>query len=119
MLRETGGPGDEGFVAVMQASALGPGAMTWVAVNGARVVIANVDGTFYAIQDRCGHRQAPLSRGNLWGYVVECPLHFAQFDVRTGKLLSGPASADVPTREVRVEAGTVYVRPSSPSLPPV
>jgi 3-phenylpropionate/trans-cinnamate dioxygenase ferredoxin subunit len=100
----------EGFVPVIEASALAPGAMMWVAVDGARVLLANVGGVFYALQDRCGHRQAPLSRGNLWGYVVECPLHFAQFDVRTGKLLSGPASADVPTREVRVEEGTVYVR---------
>src|SRR3989454_3445630 len=38
----------------------------------------------------CGHRQAPLSKGTLEGHVIECPLHFATFDVRTGKLLSGP-----------------------------
>jgi len=33
----------------------------------------------------CGHRQAPLSKGKLDGYVIECPLHFATFDVGTGK----------------------------------
>ena len=65
---------------------------------------------FYALRDSCGHRQAPLSKGTLAGRVIECPLHFATFDVRTGKLLSGPASADVPTYEVRVEEDTVYVK---------
>ena len=97
-------------MAVTRASEVPPGAMTWVAVDRERVIIANVDGTFHALQDRCGHRHAPLSRGSLWGYVIECPLHYAQFDVRTGKLLNGPASADVPTYEVRVEGDTVYVK---------
>ena len=84
--------------------------MTWVVVDRERILIANVDGCYFALQDACGHRHAPLSKGTLHGYVVECPLHFALFDVRTGKLLSGPAAADVPTYEVRVEADTVYVK---------
>lgn len=100
----------EGFVAVARASAVAPGAMTWVAVDRERVLIANVDGAFYALQDRCGHRQALLSGGTLSGHSLECPLHFAQFDVRTGKPLSGPVSADVPTYQVRVEGDTVYVK---------
>ena len=100
----------DGFVPVTRASALSPGAMTWVAVERERVLIANVDGAFYALRDACGHRQAPLSNGMLHGYVVECPLHFALFDVRTGKLLSGPAAADVPTYQVRVDGDTVYVK---------
>jgi len=102
----------EGFVPVTRASALSPGAMMWVAVDRERVLLANVDGAFYALQDACGHRQAPLSRGTLDGHVIECPLHFAQFDVRTGKLLSGPAAADVPTYQVRVEGDTVYLNRS-------
>jgi 3-phenylpropionate/trans-cinnamate dioxygenase ferredoxin subunit len=100
----------DGFVPVTRASELVPGAMKWVAVDRERVLIANVDGAFYALQDACGHRQAPLSKGTLAGHVVECPLHFAQFDVRTGTLLSGPAAADIPTYEVLVEGDTVYVR---------
>lgn len=100
----------DGFVPVTRASELSPGAMMWVAIDRDRVLIANVDGAFYALEDRCGHRQAPLSKGTLEGYVIECPLHFAQFDVRTGMLLSGPAAANVPVREVRVEGDIVYVK---------
>jgi nitrite reductase/ring-hydroxylating ferredoxin subunit len=89
---------------------LPPGAMRWVLVDRERVLLANVDGAFYALRDACGHRQMQLSKGRLDGHVVECPLHFATFDVRTGKLVSGPASADVPTYEVKIENDTVYVK---------
>ena len=106
------GPPDKlaGFVPVTPASALTPGSMKWVVVDRERVLIANVEGVFYALRDMCGHRGAPLSMGALVGHVIECPLHYATFDVRTGKLLSGPASADVLTYEVRVEGDTVYVK---------
>ena len=60
--------------------------------------------------DACGHQRAPLSRGRLEGQVVECPLHFARFDVRTGALLWGPIAEDVPVYEVRVDGEMVYVR---------
>jgi nitrite reductase/ring-hydroxylating ferredoxin subunit len=99
----------DGFVPVTRASALAPGEMTWVAVDGQRVLVANVDGAFYALRDACGHRQAPLSGGTLAGCVVECGLHFARFDVRTGELVSGPASAGVPTYAIAVVDDTVYV----------
>jgi nitrite reductase/ring-hydroxylating ferredoxin subunit len=101
---------DPRFVAVARAGDVGAGEMRWVAVERERVLLANVDGTLYALRDACGHRQAALSRGTLDGHVVECPLHFATFDVRTGKLLSGPTSADIPTYEVRVDDGVVYVK---------
>jgi nitrite reductase/ring-hydroxylating ferredoxin subunit len=100
----------DGFVPVTRASELSPGAMTWVALDRERVLIANVDGCFYALRDSCGHRRAPLSKGTLEGHVIECPLHFARFDVRTGKLLSGPTAADVPTYQVLVDGDTVYVK---------
>jgi nitrite reductase/ring-hydroxylating ferredoxin subunit len=98
------------FVAVAKAPELLPGQMKWVVVDGERRVLANVAGTYYAISDVCGHRNAPLSRGKLDGYLIECPLHFAQFDVRTGELVSGPVSTPVPIYEVRVEGDTVYVK---------
>jgi len=89
---------------------LAPGEMKFVAVDGERVVLANVEGARYALRDMCGHRNAPLSRGKLTGCLIECPLHFAQFDVRTGELVDGPVSTPVPIYEVRVEGDTVYVR---------
>ena len=101
----------DGFVPVAKVSELLPGQMKWVAVNGERRVLANVEGTFYAISDVCGHRNAPLSRGKLDGYLIECPLHYAQFDVRTGELVNGPVSTAVPIYQVCIEADTVYIKP--------
>jgi len=100
----------DGFAPVAKASELPPGQMKWVAVNGERRVLANVEGNFYAISDVCGHRNAPLSRGKLEGYLIECPLHFAQFDVRTGELVNGPVSTPVPVYQVRVEGDIVYIK---------
>jgi nitrite reductase/ring-hydroxylating ferredoxin subunit len=84
--------------------------MNFVVVDGERVVLANVGGSLYALQDRCGHRNAPLSRGKLIGCLIECPLHFAQFDVRTGKLVDGPVSTDIAVYKVRVEDDIIYVK---------
>ena len=53
---------------------LSPGMMKWVVVDRERVLIANVEGVFYALRDACGHRQAPLSKGRL-------PNHFPRKSV--------------------------------------
>ncbi|HSF32129.1 MAG TPA: non-heme iron oxygenase ferredoxin subunit [Candidatus Tectomicrobia bacterium] len=98
------------FVAVGKITDLQPGQMKWVAVDRERVLLVNVDGTYHALMDRCGHQWAPLSRGTLQGHVVECPLHFACFDVRTGALLSGPVASSVPIYEIRIEGETLYVK---------
>jgi nitrite reductase/ring-hydroxylating ferredoxin subunit len=104
----------DGFVPVARASELSLGAMRWVVLDRERVLIANVGG----VSTRCrtpAVTGGPRSRRARWrGTSIECPLHFAQFDVRTGKLLSGPAAADVPTYEVQVDGDTVYARRPSP-----
>jgi glycine betaine catabolism B len=103
-------PPADGFVAVASTADIPPGAMKCVAVDRVRVLLANVDGKFYAIGDMCGHRRAPLSAGELDGYLVECPLHYAMFDVRTGKFVVGPMSADVPAHETRIDGDTILVK---------
>jgi nitrite reductase/ring-hydroxylating ferredoxin subunit len=101
---------EEGFIAVARASDLAPGEMKFVAVERERVVLANVAGRFYALRDVCGHRNAPLSRGRLDGCLIECPLHFAQFDIRTGELVDGPVSSPVPVYQVRIEDDAIYLK---------
>lgn len=98
------------FVPVANVSELSPGQMKMVVADRERLLLANVEGTFYALSDECGHDWAPLSRGKLEEYVVQCPRHFARFDVRTGQLLSGPLAEDVPVYEVQIEGDTVYVK---------
>jgi nitrite reductase/ring-hydroxylating ferredoxin subunit len=107
-VREEGGVAE--FAPVGKVSDLQPGQMKWVAVDRERVLLVNVAGAFYALKDQCGHQWAPLSRGKLHGHTVECPLHYACFDVRTGRLLNGPVGVDVPIYEVRIEGDTVFVK---------
>jgi nitrite reductase/ring-hydroxylating ferredoxin subunit len=74
-----------GWLEVANVDEIPVGTMKHVEVNEREIAIANVDGKFYAFDDRCGHTSARLSRGGLRGNIVTCPLHGAQFDVTTGK----------------------------------
>lgn len=80
-----------------------------VEIDGVPVALWNVDGEFYATDDTCTHEEASLSEGDLWGEVIECPLHGAQFDVRTGEVLSLPAIFPIATYPVKVEDGALYI----------
>jgi nitrite reductase/ring-hydroxylating ferredoxin subunit len=61
-------------------------------VDGKTLAIANVGGTFYAIDNTCLHRGGPLAQGPLSGKVVTCPWHAWQYDVTTGKVVQNPAA---------------------------
>jgi 3-phenylpropionate/trans-cinnamate dioxygenase ferredoxin subunit len=77
---------------------------------GAPIAVFNVDGELLAIDDTCTHQDASLADGWLEGCNVECPLHAACFDLRTGMPSGPPAKMPVRTHEVVVEDGLVYVR---------
>jgi nitrite reductase/ring-hydroxylating ferredoxin subunit len=78
------------FVEIAKVNDISNGKMKHVEVDGKEVLIANVGGKFYAINDICGHMNALLSMGNLTGNTVTCPFHGAKFDVTNGKKLSEP-----------------------------
>ncbi|WP_432028126.1 bifunctional 3-phenylpropionate/cinnamic acid dioxygenase ferredoxin subunit [Streptomyces sp. 1222.5] len=66
-------------------------------------------GELYAIDDTCTHQDASLSDGWLEGCQVECPLHAASFDLRTGEPTRLPARRSVRTHRVTVEGGVIHV----------
>jgi len=72
-------------------------------------VIFNIAGQYFAIADVCSHDDGPVGEGVLDGYDIACPRHGAQFDVRTGKVLSLPALEDIPAYPVRVVEGEIEV----------
>jgi nitrite reductase/ring-hydroxylating ferredoxin subunit len=78
------------FVEVGKVNEIPDGKMKHIEVDGKEVLIANVGGKFYAINDRCGHMNALLSMGKLIGNTVTCTFHGSTFDVTTGKKLSEP-----------------------------
>lgn len=68
------------------------------------------EGEYYAIDDVCSHGKSSLSEGFVEGTKVECVLHGALFDLRTGKPLTMPATIAMATYPVRVQDGAVLVR---------
>jgi naphthalene 1,2-dioxygenase system ferredoxin subunit len=83
----------------------------FVEVDGRKIALFRVEGQIYAIDDTCPHTGAgQLSLGFLDEGVVECPMHQACFDVRTGKVLAGPATEDVRSYPVKAEGGAVFLQ---------
>ena len=83
------------FIRAISTNEIVPGGMKTVELDGHEIVICNCGGTYYAIERRCAHMNAPLELGTLDGKVVTCAMHCAQFDVTTGQALSGPVPADM------------------------
>ena len=94
---------------IARVSDVAPGTATRIDVSGVEILLCNVDGTFYAIEDVCTHDGGPLDQGHLDGPCVVCPRHGATFDVRTGEALTLPAVLPVMKFSVRVDGDDVYV----------
>ncbi|HEY3536349.1 MAG TPA: non-heme iron oxygenase ferredoxin subunit [Trinickia sp.] len=101
-----------GWIDVAPVEGLPPGSSKTTDVDGVPIAVFNVDGTCYAIEDRCTHDGGVLTGGEVQGDVVVCPRHGARFCIRTGKAMSPPAYEDVPTFDVRIDSGIVQVRDS-------
>ncbi len=84
--------------------------MKRIDINGRRILLANVDGRFYAAADTCTHEDASLSTGLLQGAFVKCPLHGSRFNVCTGEVLEEPAEENLKTYPVQVEGDSILVR---------
>lgn len=76
---------------IAAAKALIPGNMMGVELNNISLLIANVNGDYYAMGDVCTHMGCNISDGELKGETVECPCHGSVFNVKTGAVVSGPA----------------------------
>jgi 3-phenylpropionate/trans-cinnamate dioxygenase ferredoxin subunit len=98
------------FIPICKVSDLPEGGKLVVEAGDRLIAVFRVGGRYYAIDDLCTHDGGPLAEGPLDGFVIICPRHGARFDIRTGKVLSMPATMDVPSHEVKVEGDNVLVR---------
>jgi len=80
-------------------------------VDGHRLCVVNIEGTFYVIGDECSHEDYSLSEGDVWEdeREIECPKHGSMFSLVTGEAISLPATRPVPVYSVRIDGADVIV----------
>ena len=77
--------------------------------DGKSICVARVGSEVFAIGDTCSHSDASLSEGDVTGFKIECWLHGAEFDLRTGQALTLPANIPLETYAVSIDGNAVTV----------
>ena len=98
------------WVTVARVDELKPGARQLVDVDGSQLVVFNLEGKYYAIEDVCTHDGGQLTGGEVEGDQIICPRHGARFCIRTGAALTAPAYEPTATFPVRIENDEIQVR---------
>ncbi len=100
------------WVHVCPTSALLPGESTVVYDGDTPILVVNLDGRFYAVEDKCTHDDYELSPGpvDAAAGTIECVMHGARFDLREGTALCAPAYTPVAKFPVKVDDGQVWTR---------
>jgi 3-phenylpropionate/trans-cinnamate dioxygenase ferredoxin subunit len=91
------------------ADELAPGQMKRLEHRGHRILLANADGEYLAVENNCSHEDVPLHLGCLEGDRIRCSLHGSRFELRSGRPLEEPAEEPIRTYAVKIEAGQVWV----------
>ena len=97
------------WIDVATAADFSSGTCRVVTIVETSILVFNLDGRYYAIENRCTHEDAELVDGALEGEEIICPLHGARFSIVTGAVLSPPAYENLTTYPVRVSNGWVEV----------
>ena len=99
-----------GKIIVGKTSDIPLGKMIKISIDGRDIMVANINGDYYATDDSCTHSGSSLSEGKLNGCVITCGWHAAEFDCKTGKLVKFPAKIrDLGSYNVTVESDNVFV----------
>ena len=99
-----------GKIIAGKTSDISPGKMIKVSIDGRDILVANINGDYYATDDSCTHSGSSLSEGKLDGCTITCGWHAAEFDCKTGKLVKFPIKIrDLTSYNVVVESDNVFV----------
>ena len=93
----------------LNLSTLQAGKPVRIEKNGESICVARVGDEVFAIGDVCSHSDASLSEGDITDFKIDCWLHGAEFDLRTGEALTPPAVAPIKTYSVTVDGDSVTV----------
>ena len=97
------------FVKAASINEIAPGQARLVTVKGKEIVLFNIEGAFFALENACTHEEGPLAEGEVLGHEVTCPWHGAKFAIRTGEVLGPPAYEAVTRYTVRVTGTDIEI----------
>ena len=97
------------FIKIGPVKSVPSGTMTGVNAEGKEVLVAHVNGKFYAIGNKCTHMGCKVSGGKIHGENVICPCHGSTFDLKTGSVVRGPAKNPEPSFPVKIENDDIWV----------
>ena len=99
-----------GRIIVAKTNEIKPNQIKQVSIDGKDIVVINIDGNYFAINDTCTHAGGSLSEGKVEGSIITCDWHGAQFDCKSGKLIKFPAKInDLESYSVVIESDTIFV----------
>lgn len=101
---------EAGWMRAAGRGELTEGEVLGVEIAGRSVALYEADGQLFATDNICTHAYARLSDGWLDGTAIECPLHAARFDIRTGAVLDPPATEDLKTYPVRIVGDEIQIK---------
>lgn len=100
----------EAFVKAASVHDIQPGEKRLVAVGRARILLVNLEGTFFALDGKRTHASVTLSRGQIQGKNLVCPMHKSEFNIKSGAVAGPPAIRDLTVYEVQVQGEDILVR---------
>lgn len=105
------------YIDVASLAELSPGHTLKITTPTGAILLANVEGKIYAVDDMCTHEDSSLSLGCLKGELISCTLHGSRFNVRTGRPMEEPATEALRRYAVRINNDRIEICPNEPKEP--
>ena len=94
---------------ILKTSELSLNSSKVINLGDKQIAVFNYEDEFYALDDMCSHAEASLSEGDVYDCKVECPLHGAEFDLKSGEAVTLPATKPVTKYKISIEDGYIYL----------
>ncbi len=98
-----------GFIKLASINDVKPNIVLGLEINNKKILLAQVNGNYYALDNKCTHMGCQLSKGKVLGETVICPCHGSTYDLKTGNFVKGPPKKPEPTYELKVENNDILI----------
>ncbi|MEJ2395738.1 MAG: non-heme iron oxygenase ferredoxin subunit [Candidatus Thiodiazotropha sp.] len=99
------------WIEVARVGELPPGGMKRIEIDGHRFLLANANGCYYAVDERCSHEDVSLYLGCIQGDHIKCSLHGSRFSLKSGDPLEDPATDPIGCYAVKLEGEKILIKP--------